>query len=1543
MKNILSVILCIILCIGCFAPTAFAQEEQNSDDLSVQSTAVDMNLTAEMYKYGMIKLEWDSYDGARNFAVYRSENSESGYDILANVNSTSYIDYTVEYGKTYYYKIVPLAVDGSDMGVESQSAACEHVVGSFSNLSANIDDFDNVVLEWDTNGYVEYCKIMRKEGNDSEDYSEIAVTYDIGRFEDDSEKTSTQYLYKVVPIITSEGGNIEGEATLTVDVFAGTGKVQNFTDDSPYKGCENDYKIVSVWSFEEGEDSEVKKVDVPKPTVGKMTSFKASGASYNSIKLEWETSGLVDGYIIHRSETEVGGYSVLTTITKGDINSFTDKNVETGKTYYYKIRPYAVIDGATKKGTITSAVSGKATLGGVTTVTAQDSGKLSANVNWDKVDGASGYIVYRSAAEVGGYSQIANVKTNSYTDINVTKGTYYYKIKPYRTVNGKQVTGKIGGPTNVYVDTPYVGKVNGVTAQRASYNSIDLAWEKADNADGYIIYRSETEVGGYIRHVTLKNGDATSVTIKKGIETGKTYYFKIRPYVVTGSGKTINGKVTNPVSAKLTLGDVTTVTAQDSGKLSVNVNWNKVDGASGYRIYRSATETGGYSQIASVSGSVTSYSDIKVSQNSTYYYKVKPYINVNGKKVTGGIGGPTNVYVDAPFVDDISGLTAKKATYNSVKLFWNKSSNADGYIVYRSENETSGFVRHVTLKGNGNTSVVIKKGLVADKTYYFKVVPYITVNGQTVRGAYSETVSARTYLDSPAPVTAEAGYSQITVSWEDIPEAEGYYIYRTDYKNGIAGERKIIAQTGAFGSTTYIDHSVSPGNLEYEYSIVAYTEDESVVSEAAKSNKVQLNEVGTVQNIAADVGITTAALTWDDVENADGYNIYYKDIESGEIYFSGDVQTPNITNAGLAPDTEYTYYIQAYVTENDSNICGEMSAPCVFRTEKIGTTVLAANSNSYNTIDLSWEKVEGVSGYVIYRSESLDGEYIYHTSRKASQTNVTLKAGIKTGTTYYIKIVPYVTVNGERIEGEASNIAVATPSLKPVTLEAVSETYDTVALSWNKVDGAEGYLLYRSTSENEGFTRLKTIKNADQTSIVNTVGVNTGTTYYYIVRPYITVDGVRVLAEDSNTASATPVLDVPTLTAVGIEYDQIELTWNQIDGANGYRVYRSDSPEGDFEYLTKITSGNTLSVVNKKDVLLGKTYYYKVRAFRTIDEKTVYGDCSSAAVGEAQLAAPTVDAVSLNCNQINISWNEVRGATGYVVYRSLAEETGYKRLTTIKNGSTTSVINKATTGSGKVEVGETYYYKVRAMREEEAQNAVYYSDYSNSDMAKAAPTQPKLEVRQDGSYPTISWNKIEGADGYILYRSVGTPDNFVIHTRIKDPDKTSVDNKSNVEVGQTYYYKVAAYVDLEDGSRIVGEPSEVKDIKVGNNLYIEKLCEAAEDLLGTPYVSGGKTESGVDCSGFVYLSFKNSGHEIPYLTSYEWARSGYKTVSNGSMDLSQLKRGDILCFSGHVGIYLGDGLMIDSGTSTGGVRYCENIQSSSYWVNHYICAKRVFE
>ncbi len=118
----------------------------------------------------------------------------------------------------------------------------------------------------------------------------------------------------------------------------------------------------------------------------------------------------------------------------------------------------------------------------------------------------------------------------------------------------------------------------------------------------------------------------------------------------------------------------------------------------------------------------------------------------------------------------------------------------------------------------------------------------------------------------------------------------------------------------------------------------------------------------------------------------------------------------------------------------------------------------------------------------------------------------------------------------------------------------------------------------------------------------------------------------------------------------------------------------------------------------------------------------------------------------------------------------------------------------------------------------------------------------------------------------------------------------------------------------------------------------EILAEARK-YLGTPYVYGGASPSGFDCSGFVYYVLKQCGYS-PYRVAADQYQQGTY------VDKANLKAGDIVFFANtygsgisHVGIYAGNGQFIHSPNSRSTVSYSD--LTSGYWANHYYGARRM--
>jgi len=172
----------------------------------------------------------------------------------------------------------------------------------------------------------------------------------------------------------------------------------------------------------------------------------------------------------------------------------------------------------------------------------------------------------------------------------------------------------------------------------------------------------------------------------------------------------------------------------------------------------------------------------------------------------------------------------------------------------------------------------------------------------------------------------------------------------------------------------------------------------------------------------------------------------------------------------------------------------------------------------------------------------------------------------------------------------------------PEGVKAKSNNYNTCSVSWNAVNGASGYKIYRATSS----TSYKLIKTTTATQLTDTK-LTTGTTYLYKVIAYQTVGKSTIYSKDS-VGVVKPIPSAPaSLNVKKLTSTSSKLTWNKVSGASGYTISRSTSSNKGFSVVGNV---KTISYTQKR-LSKGKTYYYKVQAYRTVGKKKVYSDYST--------------------------------------------------------------------------------------------------------------------------------------------------------------------------------------------------------------------------------------------------------------------------------------------------------------------------------------------
>ena len=178
---------------------------------------------------------------------------------------------------------------------------------------------------------------------------------------------------------------------------------------------------------------------------------------------------------------------------------------------------------------------------------------------------------------------------------------------------------------------------------------------------------------------------------------------------------------------------------------------------------------------------------------------------------------------------------------------------------------------------------------------------------------------------------------------------------------------------------------------------------------------------------------------------------------------------------------------------------------------------------------------------------------------------------------------------------------------KVTNLKSSKRTYNSITLSWDKIDNVTGYKVYRYDVKTESYKLIKTISDASTTSYTNSK-LTSATKYLYKVRSYKIVNNKTHNGDYSSSLAATTKPPTPTVKLTSPSTKKIKLTWTNISSrTTGYDIYMATSKNGTYKNIGS-TSNKSFT---KGNLTKGKTYYFKVRAYRTIDGKKVYSSYSS--------------------------------------------------------------------------------------------------------------------------------------------------------------------------------------------------------------------------------------------------------------------------------------------------------------------------------------------
>ncbi len=678
----------------------------------------------------------------------------------------------------------------------------------------------------------------------------------------------------------------------------------------------------------------------------------------------------------------------------------------------------------------------------------------------------------------------------------------------------------------------------------------------------------------------------------------------------------------------------------------------------------------------------------------------------------------------------------------------------------------SSFVADMSSGYSGNMSYRMPKNWAFDQFANIKIG-----SGETHMEIDKDGFSGRdegvSYLGAAAPqlqVSNESSSGKPYLKWKAVNGAQRYEVYS---REGKTGEFTRLFRTKG---THMTNTSAEPGKTYY-YKVCAIVD-----GRRGTFSKTLYRTCDCAQPQVAialnDDG--KPILRWEAVDGAVKYEVYRATSANGKFTRLATVNGTKLTNTSAESGKTYYYKVRA-LSENKYGTSAwsqEVHIRCG------GVPVLTApklnigNEPVSGKVALTWNSINGADYYEIYRRIGDSGSYeLLDTCQGTKLTDTTGKPG---DTCHY-----QVRAVAGKEKGPFSTSKYRTVDCAQPQVTAVIREDGKPVLTWDKVDGAVKYEVYRALGSSEEFTRLTTVQG---TKLVNS-SAEIGQTYRYQVMAVCENEyGNSAWSETVSATCTEPIkLSAPT---IHLENDAASgkpvLTWDRVEGAKQYQVYRRIGKSGSYTLLYT-THGTRMKNTSAHP---GEDCYYKVRALTGV----VKGPFSVAKHRTCDCAQPIVTGSVRADGKPVLTWKKVKGAVQYEVYRALGNSQDFSHLATVHGTKLTNTSAKS---------GQEYQYQVMAVCEKKSGNSARSETVRLLCGQEMDLSKPTVQLHTDAVSGKIylTWDKVEGAGNYEIYRRVGKEGRFMLlDTRVG----TKLTDHS-AEPGVTYYYQVRAAAGSKKG------------------------------------------------------------------------------------------------------------------------------------------------
>ncbi len=676
------------------------------------------------------------------------------------------------------------------------------------------------------------------------------------------------------------------------------------------------------------------------------------------------------------------------------------------------------------------------------------------------------------------------------------------------------------------------------------------------------------------------------------------------------------------------------------------------------------------------------------------------------------------------------------------------------------------------------------------KTYTLKLIveistPFGKIERKFDLGNFSvsQTVSPP---DMPEILNLTTGTDYIYIDWTEEPSSnfEKYRVYIN--KSGVFDENDFVLEINEpETSEATIDDFIFPDlrdNTEYKVMVVTYNDQglssKSLISSVKTLNAPPQASVLFLSSIDNPVTSRSVCLSWEESEAEDfaKYVITYGG-SSTEIT-SRAVTSYTIQN--LDPDTEYSFRLLtfdtggAYAESNVLTVKTKEHFPPV--APKIKLAEIEKNYEGNYNITLYWSDISTTNdGYKVYRNGEEIASNLGANSYKYVDENLVTTPGKK---------ISYAVVAFDHLgygSSDATDVIIPVDKPSPPTNVTFEPQIDSIKLLWLPSLYAKGYKVYMSMDSINWTLKSQTINTS-----LRIEGLLPGNSYLFKISAFNDAGESELSETIVATTLELPELAAPSnLISEEIAFDHVELSWNTVEGAQAYKIYRDS-----VETPIMINYGNSSIKFTDTSVKAETQYTYYISAYNED-----YGESDLVSI-TVTTPAPPVPATptglkaiyNSNFEGIEIEWESSGDIDGYEIEKKYEDSYCFIRV----DKETTYYLDINVLGN------HTYLYRIRSFN---SFGTSGWSDYVSVFTPNLPPSSPEIlypamgtEVLKDDLY--LQWSNSVDPDRddveYVLYLG-RSPDNLY--------EIVSGTETSFVPVGLStgiYYWKVIAR-DSHDG------------------------------------------------------------------------------------------------------------------------------------------------